>query len=194
MRSYQKASFSKSSNALFLVFFLCLSLVGVSAGLAADELKIAYNTGVAPLKFEDQAGQPAGMFPDLWRLWAEKTGKEIHFVKADTFGASLQMLKDGAVDLHAGLFKTPERENFLDSSEPFLTLDYYTFTHPSVYPIKTLERTSGLIVGVPEGGFTERYVRSIVPVPLQPSRYSPSESFCPLSYQKVQRPCLNPPR
>ena len=123
----------------------------------ADEIKIAYNTGVAPLKFEDPSGEPAGLFPDLWRFWAAKTDRMFRFVKADSFGASLQLVKDGEVDLHAGLFKTPERESFLDYSEPLLALKYYLFTHPSVYPIKSLEKTTGLIVGIQKGGYTERY-------------------------------------
>ena len=74
-----------------------------------------------------------------------------------------QLLKDGKVDLHAGLFRTPELEEFLDYSEQLLALDYYIFTHPSVYPIKSLEKTSGFIVGIQKGGYTEQFVRSKVP-------------------------------
>ena len=54
-------------------------------------------------------------------------------------------------------------EKFLDYSEPLLTLDHYIFTHPSVYPIKSLDKTSGLIVGIQKGGHTEQLVRSKVP-------------------------------
>ena len=131
--------------------------------MAEDALKIVYNVGVAPLKFEDESSQPAGLFPDLWRLWAKKTDRKIQFIKVDSFGESLQLLKDGKVDLHAGLFKTQAREAFLDYSEPLLALDYYIFTHPSVHPINSLEKTSGLIIGIQKGGFTERFVRSKVP-------------------------------
>ncbi|UCD80842.1 MAG: transporter substrate-binding domain-containing protein [Desulfobacterales bacterium] len=140
-----------------------LTLAAALRATAADELKIVYNVGVAPLKFEDPEGRPAGLFPDLWRLWAQKAGKQIEFVRVDSFDQSLQMLKDGEVDLHAGLFKTPEREKFLDYSEELLALDYYIFTHPSVYPIKSLEKTAGLIVGIQKGGYTEGFVRSKVP-------------------------------
>jgi hypothetical protein len=56
---------------------------------AGDELKIVYNLGVAPLKFEDAAMHPAGLFPDTWRLWAEKTGKQIQSVRAESFKESL---------------------------------------------------------------------------------------------------------
>ncbi|MGD9371080.1 MAG: transporter substrate-binding domain-containing protein, partial [Desulfobacterales bacterium] len=144
-----------------LVAFLILT--ATMAATASSELKIVYNVGVAPLKFEDAASRPAGLFPDTWRLWAKKAGRQIQFVKAESFNESLQLLKDGKADLHAGLFKTPEREEFLDYSEPLLALDYYIFTHPSVYPIKSLEKTSGFLVGIQKGGYTEQFVRSKVP-------------------------------
>jgi len=140
-----------------------LSLAAAITSAASDELKIVYNLGVAPLKFEDSDSQPAGLFPDLWRLWAQKTGKKINFVRAESFKESLQLLKDGQVDLHAGLFRTREREKFLDYSTQLLALDYYIFTHPSVYPIKTLEKTAGFLVGIQKGGYTEQLVRSKVP-------------------------------
>ena len=140
-----------------------LILTAAMTASAVDELKIVYNVGVAPLKFEDAASRPAGLFPDTWRLWAKKAGKQIQFVKAESFEESLQLLKDGKVDLHAGLFKTPEREAFLDYSEQLLALEYYIFTHPSVHLIKSLEKTSGFIVGIQKGGYTERFVRSKVP-------------------------------
>ncbi len=145
---------------VFTAFFI---LTAAITATAADELKIVYNLGVAPLKFEDAASRPAGLFPDLWRLWAQKTGLKIEFVRVESFKKSLQLLKDGQVDLHAGLFKTPEREQFLEYSEPLLALDYYIFTHPSVYPIKSLEKTAGFLVGIQKGGYTEQFVRSKVP-------------------------------
>ena len=145
------------------VIVVIISLTATSSATAADELKIVYNLGVAPLKFEDADSRPAGLLPDLWRLWAQKAGRKILFVKAESFEESLQLIKDGKGDLHAGLFKTPEREEFLDYSEPLLALDYYIFTHPSVHPIKTLEKTSGFIVGVQKGGYTEQFVRAKVP-------------------------------
>jgi PAS domain S-box-containing protein len=130
---------------------------------ASEDLKIVYNVGVAPLKFEDAASRPAGLFPDLWLRWAQKADRKIEFVRAESFGQSLQLLKDGKVDLHVGLFRTPEREKFLDYSEPLLVIDYYIFTHPSVYPIRSLEKTSGLLVGIQKGQYTEKLVRSKVP-------------------------------
>jgi PAS domain S-box-containing protein len=140
-----------------------LSLAAAMTATAEEKLKIVYNVGVAPLKFEDADSRPVGLFPDLWRLWARKTDKKIEFIRVDSFEESLQLLKSGEADLHTGLFKTPEREKFLDYSKQFLALDYYIFTHPSVYPIKSLEKTAGFLVGIQKGGYTETFVRSKVP-------------------------------
>jgi polar amino acid transport system substrate-binding protein len=129
---------------------------------AAEPLRIAYNTGVAPLKFEDDLSHPAGLFPDMWQLWAQKVGREIQFVKADTFAESLELLKTGQAELHAGLFKTDEREKFLEYSNPFLKLNYHIYTHPDVHPIRALEKISGLMIGITRGGYTEKIVRSKV--------------------------------
>jgi len=145
------------------VIVVFLSLSTPLSATAADELKIVYDVGVAPLNFEDAALRPAGLFPDLWRLWAQNADKNIKFVRAESFQKSLQLLKDGQVDLHAGLLKTPVREKFLDYSEPLLALDYYIFTHPSVYPIKSLEKTAGLFIGILKGGYPEQFVRAKVP-------------------------------
>ncbi len=130
---------------------------------AEDPLKIVYNTGVRPLKFQDNQQRAVGFFPDIWKLWSEKSGRPIEFVRADSFEQSLTMLKQGEVDLHAGLFKTPEREAFLTYSSPILNLDYFIFTHMSLYPMKSLSETSGLMVGIAAGGYTEKYVRASIP-------------------------------
>ncbi len=127
---------------------------------AQQPLKIVYNTGMAPLMFEDESGNPAGLLPDIWRLWAEKAGRKIQFVKAETFDESLNLLKNGQADLHAGIFKTKDREQFLSFSEPILNLDYYLFTHPAIRPVSSVENTSGYIIGIQKGGFTENWMYS----------------------------------
>ncbi|CAB1076771.1 hypothetical protein JY97_02685 [Alkalispirochaeta odontotermitis] len=150
------------SRIYIVLLTLMFILTAAMTETAVDELKIVYSPGAAPLKFEDANLRPAGLLPDLWRRWAQKTGRKVEFVRAASSEEALQLLKDGQVDLHAGLFRTPEGETFLDYSEPLLALDYHIFTHPSVYPIKSLEKTAGLLVGIQQGGFTEKFVRARV--------------------------------
>ncbi|MDJ0720491.1 MAG: transporter substrate-binding domain-containing protein [Desulfobacterales bacterium] len=148
--------------AVALVFVLLTSAPPLCA---QDTLKIVYNAGVAPLKFEDAQGQPQGLFPELWRQWSRKTGRSIEFVRVASFEESLALVRSGRADLHAGLFKTPARERFLAYSEPLLTLDYHIFTHPSIQPLDNLDQAAGLIIGMVRGGYTEELVRAKVPSP-----------------------------
>jgi PAS domain S-box-containing protein len=130
---------------------------------ASSELTVVYNAGVAPLKFENDQGLPDGLLPDLWRLWSEKTGTPLRFIKTGTFAESIGMVRNGKADLHAGLFRTAEREKFLAYSKPLLDLEYFLFTHPDIRPLTTLDATSGVLVGVTRGGYTEKYVRNFIP-------------------------------
>ncbi len=165
LRSSMKAGTMKRIRFLPAVALVFVLLTTAPTVCAQDPLKIVYNTGIAPLKFEDAQGQPQGLFPDLWRQWGRKAGRKIEFVRVETFEESLEMVRSGQADLHAGLFKTPERERFLAYSEPILTLDYHIFTHPSIQPLDNLDQTAGLIVGMVRGGYTEELVRAKVPSP-----------------------------
>jgi PAS domain S-box-containing protein len=143
-----------------MVFALMPGVHSPSPAKAINPIKIVYNPGVPPLKFEDQAGRAAGLLADTWRLWAEKTGNEITFVKAGNFDESLEILKTGKADLHAGLFKTREREKVLEYSTPLIMIDYYIFTHPAVRKMDSLDDISGMVIGITRGGYTENLIRS----------------------------------
>jgi two-component system, sensor histidine kinase and response regulator len=147
----------------WIALFLILLTGHLQTATAEEALKIVYNTGVAPLKFEDQSSRPMGLLPDIWRLWAQKTGRAIEFIKVDNFDESLEMLKSGQADLHAGLFKTPARELLLDYSMPIQEIDYHLFTHPSVPPMESLEQATGFVIGIVQGGYTEKMVRTVTP-------------------------------
>lgn len=148
---------------IMITCLICMAALLSKAAEGNDELRIVYNADVAPLKFEDESGQAQGLFPDIWRLWADHAGKKLRFIKVDSFNVTLDLLKTGQADLHAGLFKTPEREHYLAYSIPLLKLDYFLFSHPAVRSVHALEDTSGLIVGIAKGGFTEKFVRSRIP-------------------------------
>ncbi len=152
----------RARASLFVSVFLLLFLLLASVA-QAQEISIVYNAGVAPLKFEDDAGEPAGILPDIWRLWSEKTGQTIRFIRTETFNESLDMVREGDADLNAGLFHTAEREEFLEFSEPVFALNYYIFTHPTLKATASLEDLRGMVVGVPQGGFTRDLVGSVVP-------------------------------
>ena len=48
-----------------------------------DRLVIAISSDFEPFTFLNAEGKPAGMFVDIWRVWAQKTGKQIEFISSD---------------------------------------------------------------------------------------------------------------
>jgi len=126
---------------LFAVFSSVVSAALFSCpGVArATPLRVVYNPGVAPLKFENESGDAMGLFADFWRLWAEKVGVSADIERSPTFEESLECLSTGSADLHAGIFRTPERESYLAFSEPMLSLDYFLFSHPAVRRVRSIE-------------------------------------------------------
>ncbi|MBO6521411.1 MAG: transporter substrate-binding domain-containing protein [Rhodospirillales bacterium] len=79
-----------------------------------------------PIAGVNLLGEPAGLLPDYWRLWSEKTNVPVKFVVA-SFGETLSMLRHDAIDVHATLFRNETRESWLDFTRPFheATSGYY---------------------------------------------------------------------
>ncbi|WP_428603815.1 transporter substrate-binding domain-containing protein [Sedimenticola sp.] len=155
------------SGLLLLMLSLISSPSAFSAALDAGQEKptptiIVYNEGNPPLKYRDENGEAAGILMDIWKLWSTKTGIPVQF-EALPWDQTLQAVKDGTADIHAGLFFTKERDRFLDYADyPLLELDYHFFHHRSISGIQKLEDLIGLQIGVPKG-YTETFMRQRLP-------------------------------
>ena len=82
-------------------------------------LTIAGSRNLPPFSMLNEAGEPVGIGIDLWRLWSRKSGRPIQFRLTD-ISRSLSDLRDKRADLHAGLFRSKERAEWLAFSKPFL--------------------------------------------------------------------------
>ena len=64
-------------------------------------------------------GVPLGYSIDLIKLVAKKVGLEIKFINGHTWDELLTQGKDGAIDVFPVIWKTPERETFLNFTSPY---------------------------------------------------------------------------
>jgi PAS domain S-box-containing protein len=116
----------------------------------ADALLISMDRAYPPMTFLNAQGSPAGFLVDLWRLWSEKTGRQIRF-REDSLKESLEALRNGEADVHAGIFRNDEREQWLDfSSEVYqIKTGLYHQVGTSVPDDLTQlkEKTLGVIAG-----------------------------------------------
>ena len=110
--------------AILAVMLPVLASVSVSYAEEKDDaLIISMDRAYAPLTFVNSFGRPSGLLVDLWRTWAEKTGRNIKF-RVSSWSEALEALKNGDADIHSGLSFSREREKWIG----FSTQIYETFT------------------------------------------------------------------
>ncbi|MCX5880732.1 MAG: transporter substrate-binding domain-containing protein [Deltaproteobacteria bacterium] len=107
----------KRKSALLLIILLLATPVVAEEQQPKDTLVIANSSDFEPFTFLNAEGEPAGMFVDIWRLWAQKTGKQIEFLSSD-WNTSFENLKNQKADIHSGFLYTPEHFEWMSSSQP----------------------------------------------------------------------------
>lgn len=128
------------------------------ADKTVKKLVIAASVDQAPFHFVDEDGQVAGMLIDLWRLWGEKNGIALEFTTG-VWSESLQMVKDGRADIHAGCFYSKERDKYLDYAAPLKGCNTHFFFHQSIFGLKNIGDLIGFKIGVLKNDYAVDFIR-----------------------------------
>ncbi len=122
-------------------------------------LVIACDSNFMPYTMLNSEGKPAGMFIDLWRLWAKKNGVLIRFSFSD-WNTSIQEVRNGKADIHSGLFANKTRNEFMIFSKPFYESSSSIFYAKTDTPIPSISELNGKTVGVIAGSDAANLLRS----------------------------------
>jgi PAS domain S-box-containing protein len=154
---------------LYLLVFLgvicSMSLAGSTAfGSSAtpQNITVATTRSYSPFCFINDEQRPDGWLVDLWRLWSEKTGVVVDFVPAG-FPKTIDLVKSGRVDAHAGLFYSKQRAEYLDFSSTLAKTETSIFFHKNIYGIKSVDDLAGFKVGLVAGDYIEQYLKTNSP-------------------------------
>ncbi|MCU7834081.1 MAG: PAS domain S-box protein [gamma proteobacterium symbiont of Taylorina sp.] len=154
---------------LWYLIFSFILFISISNSLcAADDnfsqtrVSITYCTDCVPFHFQDAQGNPAGMIIDLWKLWSEKNQIEIDFHPA-SWSESLERVKSGQSQLHAGLFFSKQRDHYLDYGSTLTNTDTHVFLHRSLPLIERVEDLAGYRTGVLAGDYVETHLKGRLP-------------------------------
>lgn len=145
----------------------------MAAGLAAAEIQaanpagssespapkviIACDSNYPPFTQLGADGQAYGMFIDLWRLWAEKTGHQVEFLMTD-WPNTLTAIEEGKANFHAGLFPTAERSMWMHFSKQIYEVESAVFYLPAHGEIASTEALSGQKVGAIRASYQADYL------------------------------------
>ena len=127
-----------------------------------ETLVIAISTDIGSCIFLNAEGKPAGMFVDIWRLWAEKTGKQIEFISSN-WATSLENLKNKKADIHSGLLYSLKRSEWISFSKPFYEVGVRLFYPLKQSKISDIKELSGETVAVLRGGQPTPFLKKNYP-------------------------------
>lgn len=121
--------------------------------VAPQAVVVAMDDQFTPLAFRDAAGELQGISPDLWRLWAAKTGIPVRF-EAVPFAQGQARVRAGQADVVDLITVTDERRQWFDFSAPYLSLDVSIYYDTSISGIVDIPSSKGFLIGVQEGTAT----------------------------------------
>ncbi len=147
----------KKGILLITLFVCCLAVVSTEYQNDSKKLIITGSRSMPPMFFEDKNNNPAGVMVDFWTLWGEHTGYTIEFRLKD-WNDSLEMVKNGEADIHAGLFYSEARDKYLDYSEDIYPLSSVLFIQKDIN-IKSINDLAYKKIAVIKGSFEEEFVR-----------------------------------
>jgi ABC-type amino acid transport substrate-binding protein len=128
----------------------------------SNAIIISVDRSYPPLTFLNAQGKPAGLLVDLWRLWSKTTGQDVRF-QASSWTGTLEKIRAGESDLHSGLFKSSDREKWLDFSSPIYKISTSLFLPVANQGITVLSQLNNRPVGVAAGSYQETYIRENYP-------------------------------
>jgi signal transduction histidine kinase len=129
---------------------------------ASDAIIIAISSNYAPFSNIGLDGKAGGYLVDLWREWARRVDRDVEF-RATKWADTLAGIKLGEADIHSGLFKSRERERWLDFSTSILdiaTAVYFKTGSGAAVPLAALADAS---IGAISHSFQEEYLASKYP-------------------------------
>ncbi|MCP5381890.1 MAG: transporter substrate-binding domain-containing protein [Kordiimonadaceae bacterium] len=115
----------------------------------------------APLEFI-RNGNPVGFSIDYLDLIAEKVGLKLKYITANSWSSLLEMLKNREIDMAQSIIETPERNEFLDFTKPYLELPSVYYGRVGSERINSVDDLKGrriavVVDSVPEEIYKERF-------------------------------------
>ncbi|MCF8092240.1 MAG: transporter substrate-binding domain-containing protein [Desulfotignum sp.] len=114
------------------------------------KIRVANELDWPPFDFI-QNGEPAGFAIDYVTLLAGLIGVELEFVNGYTWSQLLEKGRKKEIDLFPGLWKSPDREEFLSFTSPYIQLIKVLVTRKDNPPVTSLADMKNKKIAVPAG-------------------------------------------
>ncbi|SON49791.1 transporter substrate-binding domain-containing protein [Vibrio tapetis] len=146
----------------FIIFVFCSVLYSAYIPATEKTLVVTNSATWPPFSFINEQGEPDGILIDLWREFGVQNEVVIEF-KLTKWQTSLDLIKAGKVDVHAGLFESEQRREYMDFSSTInVPLATRLFVSHKL-KVSSIAELAGVPVAITEGGFEQNHMAEHYP-------------------------------
>lgn len=154
------------------ILLLCLAFWAAPSGaftLTQEEqawlqdhpvLRMGIDASWPPFEFRDSQGRHQGLAADYVKLIQERLGVRLEPVEPRNWGEVLEQARNGQLDLLPGVMSTPERQQYLSFTRPYLDFPIVILARDGGPQPKSLGELYGLKVAVVEDYAPHELLRS----------------------------------
>ena len=115
---------------------------------AHPQLRLGVDASWPPFEFRDAQDNYQGLTADYVRLIEARLGVELQPVEASSWSSTLEQTRRGQIDLLPGVMSTPERQEYLSFTRPYLDFPIIILSRSGGPQPKQLQELYGLKVAV----------------------------------------------
>lgn len=151
---------------------LLLSCMFITPSISANQdeeiskpLRVTNSKAWIPFSYQGKNGEPKGILIDFWKEYGKRTGREIEFILTD-WNESIDLLKRGEADVHAGMLWSEKREAMFDFADTFtsITTHLYFDNHIAGNNVESyLSGNEGGALGLVYGGYEQDFIENNYP-------------------------------
>lgn len=154
------------------ILLLCLAFWAAPSGaltLTQEEqawlqdhpvLRMGIDASWPPFEFRDSQGRHQGLAADYVKLIQERLGVRLEPVEPRNWGEVLEQARNGQLDLLPGIMSTPERQQYLSFTRPYLDFPIVILARDGGPQPKSLGELYGLKIAVVENYAPHELLRS----------------------------------
>jgi PAS domain S-box-containing protein len=121
-------------------------------------LRLAIDKDFAPYEWINSKGRYVGLTADFVSLVEQRLGVKLEIVKDKPWAQMLEMANRGEIDMLSDVNKTPEREQYLNFTEPYIETPAIIIGHEKQGFIGNLKALKGKRVAIEEAYFMQEWL------------------------------------
>ncbi|MFK5949741.1 MAG: ABC transporter substrate-binding protein [Methylococcales bacterium] len=126
-------------------------------------IRVGIKPDFAPYEWLDEQGQYIGLAADYMHLLEQSLGRHFDFIKGKTWSETVQMAKQGEIDMLANFVQTPEHEKYFNFSENYAVSPVVIVSRDKMQPISSLNVLSKKTIVVQKSCFWREWIETYHP-------------------------------